>query len=352
MKQAIDRRRWVTSEDLNVAPEVLGLPLASPGRRAVAMAIDLGVIAVVSALANFWWLCAGALLGVDHVRRQQPGRRPWRRWWVWGAAAALVAAGVLQSWDEHSRPRRLRVARAVPADTAASGVAEEPASEADDVDEDDENAALVRAARQALAAASAASAVSAAAAAASAVPHDASAAMALALARQGQRIHKLEAQLAEAKARRSLDPRVWLRRWADELGLGYGFSLLYFSLLPAWWGGQTVGKRLMRLRVVELTAKPMTALRCLKRFGGYAAGMATGGLGFVQVLWDPNRQAIQDKTAHTAVVDLRRPRLALAAPYSPAGWSPEGRQPDRDARIGPGASAPTSPPPATTSPPQ
>ena len=33
--------------------------------------------------------------------------------------------------------------------------------------------------------------------------------------------------------------------------------------------------------------------------------MATGGLGFLQILWDPNRQAIQDKTAHTVVVDLR-----------------------------------------------
>ena len=42
------------------------------------------------------------------------------------------------------------------------------------------------------------------------------------------------------------------------------------------------------------------------RYGGYAAGMATGGLGFAQVLWDANRQAVQDKLAHTVVVDLRR----------------------------------------------
>jgi hypothetical protein len=52
-------------------------------------------------------------------------------------------------------------------------------------------------------------------------------------------------------------------------------------------------------------------MRCLKRYGGYAAGMATGGLGFTQMLWDPNRQGIQDKAAHTVVLDLR------AAPVLP-----------------------------------
>jgi len=38
--------------------------------------------------------------------------------------------------------------------------------------------------------------------------------------------------------------------------------------------------------------------------------MATGGLGFAQVLWDPNRQGLQDKAAHTVVLDLRAARRA------------------------------------------
>ena len=104
-------------------------------------------------------------------------------------------------------------------------------------------------------------------------------------------------------------------QWRDDalrrlhrLGLRFGWAIAYFSLLPFWWKGQTVGKRLFGLRVVELTGKPLGLMACFGRYGGYAAGLATGGMGFLQVLWDPNRQAVQDKLAHTVVVDLRGPR--------------------------------------------
>ena len=51
-------------------------------------------------------------------------------------------------------------------------------------------------------------------------------------------------------------------------------------------------------------------MMCFSRYGGYVAGMATGMFGFAQVLWDDNRQALQDKVAHTVVVDLNGARLA------------------------------------------
>ncbi|MND03597.1 hypothetical protein D3C83_234990 [compost metagenome] len=38
------------------------------------------------------------------------------------------------------------------------------------------------------------------------------------------------------------------------------------------------------------------------RYGGYAAGLATGSIGFLRLLWDPNLQAIEDKIAGTVVV--------------------------------------------------
>jgi uncharacterized RDD family membrane protein YckC len=122
------------------------------------------------------------------------------------------------------------------------------------------------------------------------------------------RIAKLEVELAEARKSSVHRLRDEIAGWLDDIGFGYGWGMLYFSFVPAWWRGQTLGKRALGLRVVELTGKPMTVFQCLKRYGGYAAGMATGGLGFLQVLWDSNRQAIQDKTAHTIVIDLRNTR--------------------------------------------
>jgi len=40
------------------------------------------------------------------------------------------------------------------------------------------------------------------------------------------------------------------------------------------------------------------------RYGGYAAGLATGAVGFLRLLWDPNLQAIEDKIAGTVVVKV------------------------------------------------
>jgi uncharacterized RDD family membrane protein YckC len=128
--------------------------------------------------------------------------------------------------------------------------------------------------------------------------------------RQSARIAVLESELAAARKARPLPWRDDLQRRLRRLGLRFGWAIAYFTLLPTWWRGQTVGKRLFGLRVVELTGKPLGLMTCFGRYGGYAAGLATGGLGFLQVLWDPNRQAVQDKLAHTVVVDLRGPRAA------------------------------------------
>jgi uncharacterized RDD family membrane protein YckC len=92
------------------------------------------------------------------------------------------------------------------------------------------------------------------------------------------------------------------RRALDELGIGLGWAALYFTVFPAWWNGQTPGKRLLNLRVVQLDATPITPWEAFERYGGYGAGLATGLLGFAQVWWDPNRQAIHDKIAETVVI--------------------------------------------------
>lgn len=96
-----------------------------------------------------------------------------------------------------------------------------------------------------------------------------------------------------------------VREFADELGFGFGWWALYLTVFLSVWKGQTVGKRMMGIRVVRLDGSPLTWWVAFERAGGYAAGFATGLLGFAQVYWDANRQAIHDRIAGTVVVDDR-----------------------------------------------
>ncbi len=94
-----------------------------------------------------------------------------------------------------------------------------------------------------------------------------------------------------------------LRSAADDLGVSVGWLGLYFTAFLAMWKGQTPGKRIFGMRVLRLDGKPIGWWAAFERFGGYGAGIATGLLGFAQVLWDRNRQAIHDKISETVVVD-------------------------------------------------
>lgn len=133
------------------------------------------------------------------------------------------------------------------------------------------------------------------------------------LSEQAIHIEDLEADAARstrqlADARRDLESATSggflssLRDFADELGFGFGWASLYLTVFLSWWKGQTIGKKLMGIRVVRLDGGPITWWTAFERAGGYAAGFATGLLGFAQVYWDANRQAIHDRIVGTVVV--------------------------------------------------
>ncbi|MBW3570609.1 MAG: RDD family protein [Gemmatimonadetes bacterium] len=118
-----------------------------------------------------------------------------------------------------------------------------------------------------------------------------------------------------------------ITRVLDELGIGFGWSGLYFTAFLTLWRGQTPGKKLAGVRVVRLNGQPMTLWMSFERFGGYAAGLVTGLLGFAQVYWDRNRQMIHDKIVETVVVRERgarhtapaaQPAVTAFAPYPSA----------------------------------
>jgi hypothetical protein len=292
--------RRVSPEPLNVLPALVGLPLATPQRRAAAMAVDLVVVALLSEASGFW-LAGGLLLVLLQLRDR--GRLQMRTRAVagWVLVALFVGLAAQQAWqagrDRHP-PR--------------------PEVELSD-DEDVEREAALRQAADILRAQGLPSAASSVAALASAVaaasaPQAAASTPEQLLVQARQRITQLEEQLAQARRPRPWTLRTEIARLADAVGASFGWSIVYFTLLPAFWNGQTLGKRLLQLQVVELAGQPLTVMRCLRRYGGYAAGMATGGLGFAQVMWDVNRQGLQDRAAHTVVIDRRLPPPAASPP--------------------------------------
>lgn len=100
----------------------------------------------------------------------------------------------------------------------------------------------------------------------------------------------------------------------EDLGLAFGFGTIYLTIFTAWWRGQTPGKRLLGVRVLRLDGKPIGWWDAFERAGGYAAGFATGLLGFAQIFWDPNRQAIHDRVSSTVVI-------RDGAPRAPGRWT-------------------------------
>lgn len=103
----------------------------------------------------------------------------------------------------------------------------------------------------------------------------------------------------------------WVKGIFADLGIGVGWAVFYFTATIAWCHGQTIGKKLMRIKVIQLDGKELNLFGAFSRQGGYGAGIATGLLGFLQILWDPNRQAIQDKVASTVVIRLGKEKRPL-----------------------------------------
>lgn len=276
----------VQSEPLAVSPALIGARLAGPGRRAAALTVDLAVLALLSQ-ASSWALVVALLLlaALVHQALRIDGARPWL---AHSVAVVLVVGALATAWAT-VRPAAPNawdqaVDRAVQAAEATLEARDATAKASVDVDTKVRGEGV--AGRPSVPTATTGPAV-------------APVSLEDELRR---RLAELEA-LQRAHRPPTLSER--LDAAVTELGLGLGWGIVYFSLLPAFGSGRTLGKRLMRLRIVELSGQPLTPLRALKRYGGYAAGIATGGLGFVQALWDPNRQCLHDKAAHTVVLDER-----------------------------------------------
>lgn len=390
MSNGQDPREIITPDAFSVAPELLGLPLAHPWRRAAAILIDLSLIGLLAnARGVLLALAGGSFLFWLAFRGRKAGLgSKMARATIGCGGAVIVFVAVLAVWgtmflDEDSVLFEAQVVggEAVPVTLGAAAdlmsllgtsdttEAEEAAARVvrrleeqgispgqmravlDDL-ADDTDEPVVRAIERAIGSASeqapadeelsldsllfafsAARASGDTAAERSIAPLLGPRVAADEWNEREQQIVRLEARneglaaelqsteeaLEEERDRGLIST---ILAFLDELGLGIGWSGLYFTFLTAFFKGRTPGKRVLGIRVVKLDGNAISYWVAFERFGGYAASLFTGMEGFLRILWDRNRQGLEDKLAETVVIrETKEARAQLAVGAAERGLS-------------------------------
>jgi len=89
--------------------------------------------------------------------------------------------------------------------------------------------------------------------------------------------------------------------------LKFLFGLLpffYFACSIYFLNGQTLGKYLLRIKVLSIYHQHLGFWHCFERSLGYFASALEFGLGYFQAFWNPNRMSLHDKIGETIVVQL------------------------------------------------
>jgi RDD family len=311
-----DPRSTITPESFAVAPELLGLPLAGPWRRLFAMLADLVPVAILANAGLFVFLAFAAAIGTWRTlasRRNRPSSALVR-----SIASLFVLVMVLRvggvfgrrpsSRNDRDSPQRGdSIALAVQQALIASGIdvpgLDLAVAESPDPDRAADDAVVLSFAR---------ALVDGDSARVEELRPDAAKAL------SSERVRSLEGVVRNLRDRNSelVDELSksdkpggltgWIAAVSDDLGIGFGWGALYFTTLLVLGRGQTPGKRMFGVRVIRLDAKPIGWWLAFERFGSYFASFSTGLLGFAQVFWDRNRQALHDKAVETVVVRVQR----------------------------------------------
>jgi uncharacterized RDD family membrane protein YckC len=85
------------------------------------------------------------------------------------------------------------------------------------------------------------------------------------------------------------------------IGLFLGLAVLY-QLYFASMAGQTIGMRLMRIRLISSRGRPPGPVRGLLRVLALAVSVLPGGLGWLWALFDREHRALHDHVAGTYVI--------------------------------------------------
>lgn len=81
-------------------------------------------------------------------------------------------------------------------------------------------------------------------------------------------------------------------------------GISYYIFYQAY-DGQTIGKKLLRIKVVnELGETPSVFVFLLREIVGKTISGLTLGLGYLWMFWDPKKQTLHDKIARTYVIKV------------------------------------------------
>lgn len=91
------------------------------------------------------------------------------------------------------------------------------------------------------------------------------------------------------------------------------FQLFVFEIIPLlffagfWvWGGQTLGMRAWRLKVVRLDGNPVAWGDALKRHFAAILSLLIVGLGFIWIVFDRDKMAWHDRLSQTRLVIVEK----------------------------------------------
>jgi uncharacterized RDD family membrane protein YckC len=79
--------------------------------------------------------------------------------------------------------------------------------------------------------------------------------------------------------------------------------VLYFAISFYFWKGQTIGKYILKIRILSLYHEHLGLWHCIERSLGYFASALEFGFGYIQAFWNPNRMTLHDKIGETIVVE-------------------------------------------------
>jgi uncharacterized RDD family membrane protein YckC len=98
-------------------------------------------------------------------------------------------------------------------------------------------------------------------------------------------------------------------QWLVALLAAVGWSLTVGGYFVLFWTttGQTPGMRMMHLRVISYRGERVHFFRALIRLGGLVLAIIPLFAGFLPVLVDERRRALQDFLARTVVVHVNEP---------------------------------------------